>query len=61
MPKIMTIKNNKQEAHQLVGLEKRSTTKLRPKAVGSSFRSFSNFDKCRLAVDDDIKSGVAAN
>ena len=48
-----------QEAHQLVGQAKRSA-KIRPKAVGRGiFVNFSNFDKRRQEVADDVISGLA--
>ena len=50
-----------QEAHQLVGQAKRCATKIRPKPSKAAFAVvfFSNFDKCRPEVADDVKSGVA--
>ena len=52
--------NIKQDAHQLVGQAKCRASKIRPNAVeGWFFGRFSNFDKCRPEVADDVIFGVA--
>ena len=44
------------------GQAKRRTAKIRPKAVaGGNFDCFSNFDKCRSGVADEVISGVAVD
>ena len=54
--------NYLKDAHQLVGQVKCHTTKIQPKAVGSSiFGRFLNFDKCRSEVASDVISGVASD
>ena len=41
---------------------KRSTTKIRPKAVGGGISAvFSNFDKCRSEEADDVIYSVAVD
>ena len=50
----------KHEAHRLVGQAKRSTIKIRPKAVGGGiFSCF--FSEGRPVVDDDVISSVAVD
>ena len=54
--------NYLKDAHQLVGWVKLSTTKIRPKAIGSSiFGRFLNFDKCRSEVTGVVIAGVAVD
>ena len=49
-----------QGVHQLVGQAKRHATKIRPKAVEDDiFGRFSNLEKCRLDVAEDVISAVA--
>ena len=61
-PSFVHHKISEQDAHKQVGLSKRRTNKIRPKArAGGIVGRFSNFGKCRSEVSGDVKYGVAVD
>ena len=56
MVQIVIANQQQEEAHQLVGQAKRHATEILHKVVGGGIfdRFFSNFEKCRPEVADDV-------